>query len=595
MRRKFEKWKYSIQATLLFYFAILAALFLVSMTACYFISMSSVCHLTAVSVGNSLRQINIDTNRVLTDAQHMAEVTSGDSDIQKALRKPLPETEKEIYKERINFNNSLYYTWRSSENINGIYVLGANGAIFRSYYSLKKEEYRDEPWFQKVMETGKPLWMEPHEGSGVANNLNLLTISIIVPIYDKASTNILGVTVVDVLVDDLQSIQDGEMVFGGNAFILNEHNRIIYANNDELSKQDIETINQSLAKQDSLHTGETMELDIGGRKYLGELIPLSDSSWNIMGLISFKDMYAEAQVLRNTILVFIVFFGTASLFLAWFGAKNIAGPLGSVLGCMRKVENGDFSVRIEEGRKDEIGDLIHGFNHMVYKVDDLMVKERDAQQKLVQAEFNVLQDQIKPHFLYNTLDSINWMARMNRTDKVSEMIDSLTSFLRIGLSRGKNFISLAEEIRHVESYISIQKIRYDRILDYEINVSEKMMNYRVIKMILQPLVENAIYHGVKEKDEHGTITITASETEDRLILCVADDGLGMKPERLAEIRDMMASGAKYNDKAYGVINVQRRIQAYFGEEYGLDFRSEYTKGTQVYITLPKKEETVQDA
>lgn len=184
---------------------------------------------------------------------------------------------------------------------------------------------------------------------------------------------------------------------------------------------------------------------------------------------------------------------------------------------------------------------------------------------------------------------------MNRTDKVSEMIDSLTSFLQIGLSRGKNFISLAEEIRHVESYISIQKIRYDRILDYEIHVSWEMMNYRVIKMILQPLVENAIYHGIKEKDEHGTITITASETEDRLILCVADNGLGMKPERLAEIRDMMASGAKYNDRAYGVINVQRRIQAYFGEEYGLDFRSEYTKGTQVYITLPRKEETAQDA
>lgn len=143
--------------------------------------------------------------------------------------------------------------------------------------------------------------------------------------------------------------------------------------------------------------------------------------------------------------------------MAWFGAKNIAGPLGGVLDGMRKVEDGDFSVRIEEDRKDEIGDLIHGFNHMVYKVDDLMARERDTRQKLVQAEFNALQDQIKPHFLYNTLDSINWMARMNRTDKVSEMIDSLTGFLRIGLSRGKDFISLAEEIRHVESYISIQK------------------------------------------------------------------------------------------------------------------------------------------
>lgn len=595
MIEKFDKWRYSIQAKLIIYFAVLALLFLASMLACYFISMRSVYRLTADSVENSLHQINIDTNRVLTNAQHMAEVTAEDSGIQKALRKELAGTEKEVYKERLTFNNSLYYTLQNSENVNGIYVLGTNGAIFRSYYSLRKEDYREEPWFQKAVETGTVLWMEPHEGSEVANNLNLLTISIVVPIHDKASTRILGVTVVDVLVEDLQSIQAGEIVLNGNTFILNEANQIIYSNNDGLSEEDIAAINTGLRQQADLQTDEELELTIGGRKYLGELIALSDSGWKIMGMISFEDMYAEAKVMRNTILIFILFFGAASLLFACTGAKNIAGPIGGVLGGMKKVENGDFTVRIEEDRKDEIGDLIHGFNHMVYKVDDLMVKERDTRQKLVQAEFNMLQEQIKPHFLYNTLDSINWMARMNRTDKVTEMIDSLTSFLRIGLSRGRDFISLAEEIRHVESYISIQKIRYDRILDYRIEVEEYLLDYRVVKMILQPLVENAIYHGIKEKDEHGTVVITAWETEDRLILCVTDDGLGMKPERLAEIREMMAAGAKYDDRAYGVLNVQRRIQAYFGEAYGLDFQSEFTKGTRVCITLPKKGETMQNA
>lgn len=589
MVEKIKRLVFSIRTRLLIYFMILSILALSCLIVFYHISMNSIYQLTMESVENSLSQINLDINRIFANVSQAASSLADDSDVQKALREPLAGELKEEYRQRLNFNNKLFYIRQNSENIDGIYVVGANGAIFRSYYSLRKEEYREDDWYQKVMEEGRVYWMEPHEGSILGRNLNPLTISVVVPIQDKASTALLGVVVADVLVEDLRAINEGEMVFGGNTFILNEQNQVIYVNSEMVTDTMIQSINRDLSNVSDLEDGGAKELVINGDKYLANFLTL-DSSWKIMGLISYDNMYADAKNLRDLIIALTVLFCGLAIGLTVIGSNHIAKPIKNVLKGMKTVEKGDFSVQIENPGNDELGDLIRGFNHMVSKVNSLMEKERDTHQKLIKAEFTALQSQINPHFLYNTLDSINWMARMNRTDKVSDMIDSLTRFLRIGLSRGKNFITLEEEINHVESYISIQKIRYDRILDYEIDIPESVKRYKVIKMILQPLVENALYHGIKEQDEHGNITITASETEEHLILCVEDDGCGMKPERLAEIRGLMKNGAEYDESAYGVINVQRRIQSYFGAEYGLDFHSQENCGTKVFVILPKRED-----
>lgn len=260
---------------------------------------------------------------------------------------------------------------------------------------------------------------------------------------------------------------------------------------------------------------------------------------------------------------------------------------------MKIVESGDFNIQMEVTNEDEFGNLAKSFNHMLRRIDlmlkriDLLkMKEIDNQEKLRKAELKALQAQINPHFLYNTLDSIAWMARLNQADKVEEMIDALTTYFRISISRGSDFISLREEFTHVEKYLSIQKIRYEKKLNYSIDIPNHLLEYKTIKMILQPLVENSIYHGIKEKEGPGEIKITATLDED-IVLCVEDTGIGMTKEKLAELREMIASGKDYNPNAYGVINVHKRIQVFFGEEYGLTFESEYSVGTKAFINIPK--------
>jgi two-component system sensor histidine kinase YesM len=181
------------------------------------------------------------------------------------------------------------------------------------------------------------------------------------------------------------------------------------------------------------------------------------------------------------------------------------------------------------------------------------------------------------------------MARAGQTEQVSEMVDALSVFFRISLSRGRTFITVKEELRHVENYIMIQKKRYEKYLDYEIEAEESILGCQCLKMILQPLVENSIYHGIKEKGVRGLIRITAVEKNGTILFRVTDTGQGMTQEKLQELQEMMQKGIEYDANAYGVINVQRRIQTYFGKGYGLHFQSVYGEGTEVTVVIPKRE------
>lgn len=588
MKERFLGWKHSIQGKLLAYFTVLFLLVISSMIAFYRISINNIHETATESVKNTIRQVNIDTDRILTNALEQAEQVARDAEIQMTLRAPLPETEQELYKQRVRYNYILYDRNRLLEDINGIFVIGDNGAIYRSTrYGLRENAFRGRGWYKKVMKTGEVLWRPPHLGSDIVNNLDVSTISVVVPIKDRASTKSLGVVVAEIRTEQLKQMEESGLVFEGTTYILDGNNEIIYTSSDE-SLKETEAISKAVAESAIVSDSWTKDIKINGGKYLVSVAELSDSGWKIMGLISYEEMYTKAEVLRNSIFIVIGAFVLISILFAVIGANQISKPIREIRTTMKKVEKGDFAVHVDYMGKDEVGELARSFNHMVHKINQLIEQEQENQKKLRQAEFKALQSQINPHFLYNTLDSITWMARMNRLEKLEEMITALTNFLRIGLSRGRNEITLKEELKHVENYVVIQKIRYSRLLNYEVDVPEELKNYYVIKMILQPLVENALYHGIKEKGEPGVIRVTIRAAEEKLIISVSDNGMGMTPEKLQKIESMIEQGIDFDPNAYGVINVQKRIQTNYGEEYGLHFESEYNVGTRVYVTLPKK-------
>lgn len=266
-------------------------------------------------------------------------------------------------------------------------------------------------------------------------------------------------------------------------------------------------------------------------------------------------------------------------------AGEITDPIGGVSDNVRKVGHGDFDITPVETNVIEVKELDRGILKMAGRIQTLLenVKEEERKQHMIQLE--LLQAQINPHFLYNTLDTIVWMVEADMHDEAIEMLTHLSVFFRTVLSKGEDVITLHDEVLHTKSYLEIQQIRYSDILDYTIELPQDMEEIRLPKMTLQPLVENALYHGVKEKRGKSSIWITFEDAGRDIVIQVKDDGIGMTEDRLREVQE----GLKNNQSVgFGMSAVEGRLKLYYGEEYGLDICSKYQEGTVIRVNIPKK-------
>ncbi|MCR4568679.1 MAG: sensor histidine kinase [Pseudobutyrivibrio sp.] len=268
-------------------------------------------------------------------------------------------------------------------------------------------------------------------------------------------------------------------------------------------------------------------------------------------------------------------------------AHGISGPLTSLTKRVEDIKSGDFSVHEPVRASElEIQTLSDGFEEMVGMLNSLIQENKKAERRKRHAELELIQAQVNPHFLYNTLDTIIWLVEADQKAESIKMVSALSDFFRFGLSRGQDVISLEEEQKHVLSYLSIQKIRYQDRMDYKVNIPESLYKYSVPKLTLQPLVENSIYHGIKLQREKGSIRVDAVEVGDKIELTVKDNGAGMTTERLEELRKAIKTGEKIG---FGLRTVHERMQLLFGEEYGLTISSAEGVGTTITAVIPKIE------
>jgi two-component system sensor histidine kinase YesM len=251
---------------------------------------------------------------------------------------------------------------------------------------------------------------------------------------------------------------------------------------------------------------------------------------------------------------------------------------------MQAVESGNFDIDITVNARNEMYQLARDCDIAVKKVRDLIAQNRREQELKRKLELRSLQAQINPHFLYNTLDSIIWMIELGETEGAIDMISSLARFFRIGISRGEETISVQTEIEYMQTYLGIQKQRYKDKLSYEIAFSSDLYGSQILKLLLQPLVENAIYHGIKNIEGPGFIRITGSRDGESMVIRISDNGVGMAPEQLVALRDGLIEPRPSN--GVGVRNVQERIHVYFGLEYGVTFESALGAGTVATVRIP---------
>ena len=308
-----------------------------------------------------------------------------------------------------------------------------------------------------------------------------------------------------------------------------------------------------------------------------------------------RDMQAEKaemdRIYRNAMTGGLVAFVALTAMVIIFSVylpKSFTKPITDLVVVTDRISRGELEARSDNVSTDEVGELARSMNQMIDKINELLSQITKEQIRIREAELELLQLQINPHFLYNTLDTIIWLAEGGDEKRVVGMVKSLSAFFRTSLSRGRDIITIREELLHAKSYLEIQQFRYQDILDYEINVPEEFNEYSIPKITIQPLIENALYHGIKNKRGGGRIVIDAAKQGDDFVISVRDDGIGMTPERLEEVVTGLSRKQPSDSAIYGLYNVNERIRLKFGEKYGITLQSVYGQGSTCNILLPMR-------
>ena len=368
----------------------------------------------------------------------------------------------------------------------------------------------------------------------------------------------------------------------GYAFILDEYGNIVYHPQQQQLYNELQTENIDLVmKSDS----DTVLTGTGRKDKLYSISRSNKTGWTVVGCMSVEELLQKSyEAQRSYVLIAAVLMIVALLFSRQI-ARSFTYPIQRLRDSMKKVQEGNFSgADVEIESENEIGSLTRSFNVMTHRIQELMeqnVRDQEAKRK---SELKALQSQINPHFLYNTLDSIIWMAEGKKNEEVVLMTASLARLLRQSISNEDEVVPVSQEVEYARGYLTIQKMRYKDKLEFEISVDPSILNIPLIKLVLQPVIENAIYHGLKYKESKGLLQVKGFMKDGNAVLQVIDNGVGMDEETLAHIYDRHK--VNYHSNGVGVYNVQKRLQLYYGSEYGITYESKKGEGTTATITIP---------
>ena len=369
---------------------------------------------------------------------------------------------------------------------------------------------------------------------------------------------------------------------GGYVYLTNDRGDIIWhPKQNEIYSGRFNEDNKYAA---TLKDGITVE-NLSGKNLTLNVRTIGYTGWKLVGVTPSAALGVDGIKFR----FFVLFVADLFLFLLAminaFISDKISNPIKSLDGSVREIESGNLNVEIVPSGSYEVEHLGKSIKNMLGRIKVLMsdlVDEHNAKRK---SEFDTLQSQINPHFLYNTLDIIVWMIENENSDKAVNIVTALAKFFRISLSKGKNIITVKDEVEHVRNYLMIQNMRFKNRFEYSIDVDEEVLSYSSLKLMLQPLVENAIYHGMEFMDGDGEIDVKVFKEDDSLYFTITDNGLGMSEDMVETLlsKDFVPSK---KGSGIGVKNVNERIKLYFGSEYGLKVESEPDEGTKITIHLP---------
>lgn len=483
-------------------------------------------------------------------------------------------------------------TLLSRADISSIMIFGKKKMLLnRSMYTYQKValDYSKLDWYAKAV--AKPqdaIITGPNRHSFFDTDDEVISLSREVQSYENGTFR--GVILINLNMNKITEICNSFQEKQENFIcIINDKGELVYEQQNGRErfafdeKENRQELNTALGK-----TKEScFRLNYRGEKYLVTRTDMKTTGWTLVSMVPYKSVMAETMAISGVMILAVAITLIVTLLLLNRILTGVVKPLKKLEKYMVQVNPDNMDQRMEILTDDEIGHLSMKFNQMMDRIRNLKEQVIEEQEDKRKYELQALQAQINPHFLYNTLDSIIWMAETNDSNIVA-MTEALAKLFRISLNKGNEEISLERELEHVKNYLIIQSMRYADKFTYEISAEPGVERCRTIKLILQPIVENCIYHGIKKKRGTGKITIRAYRREQNLIIEVSDDGCGMPEEICRKILSDEIESENISGSGIGVKNVNERIQLRFGKKYGLSYSSEEGVGTTVTYVLPYK-------
>ncbi|WP_438445455.1 cache domain-containing sensor histidine kinase [Gorillibacterium sp. sgz5001074] len=444
-------------------------------------------------------------------------------------------------------------------------------------------------WFSRISGTRKSVWLpvQASEKSRSAPSLSLVRKIPSLMSYDK-TLGVLRLDVPETVFSDM--LDKVKYTAGSSSLLINSYGEVISTSAGDTfweHPENIGLLRESFPNVTYPALQWKDNVIFRDKEYLVGIQSIPYSDWKIATAIPWADMMEPYTHTKNNMILIVLLIVPLSFLLSYFFSVRSTKQIRKLIFHIRKTVQGSYYTPIPSYHKDEIGELIQNYNVLITNISTLLEEKYAFGQQVKNLELKSLQAQINPHFLYNTLDLIHWMAADVQAPQIGELVQSLSKFYHLSLSNGQEWVTLSHELEHITHYVHIQNMRFDDGIRLQIDVPEELMNSRMLKLTLQPIIENSILHGILGREaETGTIRITAAEYGGDLVLTVVDDGIGIPEDQL---RNLLTAASSKRTGGFGVRNIHERIQLVYGADFGLSYSSVYGEGTSVTIRLAKDE------
>lgn len=586
-----------LKSTLRVYFVLSISIPLVILgLLSYRISSRTIMNISTDSNRLVLQQVNTNIEAHIQEIERISRGVYSNSEAQEALS-ALKESDEGDRFSQINtaLKNLLYSMLSMRNDFTGIYIFPDSGKstfYVRKGYALREEySVEAEAWYDEVLQSrGEPFIIGSHVEPQPIRDPEMV-FSLVRRIRSTRTGEGLGIMIMNIRNEVINDVcRDANFQEGSTILLFDQEGNISYHNDISLIGSSISDI-PSLADADFKTAGT---LDYMGRR--SRVIREYDAStgFTAVSIIPLRSLYRSSYLIGRTSFVIISIGILLSLIVAGYLASHIIRPMDRLQEQMKKVEEGDFSVTVENTRKDEVGDLSRSFGFMIGKINELIDTVYKIRIRNQEIRLEVLQGKINPHFLYNTLDVMRGIALKHRAMEIIEIIESLAHIFKYSLGKTGDLVSLEEELHYAEHYMRVQSHRFGKRLKSSFEVEDELKQVSTVRFILQPILENSIIHGLEEEERIFLIRLRARRRDGDVILTVADNGRGIEKKRLEIISEAIRQGASSYPEdvpvrtGIGLLNIQSRISLTFGPHYGLTIRNGEENGTVTEVSFPMK-------